>query len=91
MRHSRMRSTMFVAALVLAGAVAPGSGVAQPEQPAQSPSAALGPYKPVPITLPAAMNDPTFDAFRKELTEIARKKDRAALAQLVAATFFWIP
>jgi hypothetical protein len=91
MRQSRLRSTMFVVALILTVAAAPGSAVAQTEQPAQAPSAALGPYKPVPITLPAAMNDPSFEDFRKQLTEIARKKDRAALAQLVAATFFWIP
>ncbi len=91
MRHSRLRSTMFVAALVLAGALAPGSGFAQTDPPAQPPSAALGPYKPVPITLPAALNDPSFDTFRKQLAEIAQKKDRVALAQLVAASFFWVP
>jgi len=35
------------------------------------------------------LNDPTFDAFRKRLSEIAEKKDRAALARLVAKDFFW--
>src|ERR1700732_1370234 len=29
--------------------------------------------------------------FRKELAEIAQKRDRAALAERVAANFFWIP
>jgi hypothetical protein len=91
MRNSSLRSTLFVAALALAGALTPGPGVAQTGQPAQPPSPALGPYKPVAITLPAAMNDPSFEAFRKQLTEVARKKDRAALAQMVAAGFFWIP
>ncbi len=52
---------------------------------------ALGPYKPVAITLPPVVDDPTFAAFRKQLAEVAQKKDRAALARLVAASFFWIP
>jgi hypothetical protein len=89
MRHSRLRSTTFVAALVLAGALAPGSSFAQTAT--QPPTAALGPYKPVPVTLPTAMSDPSFDTFRKQLAEIAQKKDRTALAQLIAANFFWIP
>jgi hypothetical protein len=91
MRHSRLRSTMLVAALVLAGALAPRTSVAQTTPPAQPPSAALGPYTPVAVTLPAAINDPSFATFRKQLAEIAQKKDRAALAQLVAANFFWMP
>jgi hypothetical protein len=91
MRHSGFRSTIFVAALLLAGALAPHSGLAQTDPPANPPTAALGPYKPVPITLPAAMNDSSFDNFRKQLAEIAQKKDRTALAELVAANFFWVP
>ena len=50
-----------------------------------------GPYKPVAIKMPAPLNDPSFDAFRKELAQVAEKKDRAALAKLVAPHFFWIP
>ncbi len=91
MRHSGLSSTTLVAALVLAGAFAVGSMFAQTDPPAQAPSAALGPYKPVPITLPTATNDPSFENFRKRLAEIAQKKDRAALAELVTPDFFWIP
>ena len=48
------------------------------------------PYKAIPITLPARANDPSFEAFRKQLGDAARKKDRAALAKLVVAQgFFW--
>ena len=48
------------------------------------------PYKPVALKLPAAMNDPGFEAFRKQLGDAAQKKDRAALAKLVVAQgFFW--
>jgi len=57
----------------------------------QAPAPAPGPYKAVAITLPTALNDPSFDAFRKQLLTIAQKKDRAALAPLVAASFFWVP
>jgi hypothetical protein len=49
------------------------------------------PYKPVPITLPTMLNDPGFEGFRQQLAQLAQRKDRAALARLVAATFFWIP
>jgi hypothetical protein len=38
------------------------------------------PYKPVAVSLPQPYNDPSFEAFRKELGEIASHKDRAALA-----------
>jgi hypothetical protein len=93
----------LIAAFTLAGAFAPQAAFSQAEMPAQAPPAveapptavppspALGPYKPLPITLPANLNDPSFEAFRKELAEIAQKRDRAALAQRVAADFFWIP
>jgi hypothetical protein len=91
MRHSHLRSTIFVATLLLAGAAASYMSFAQTDPPASPPTAELGPYKPVPITLPAAMNDSSFDVFRKQLAEIAQKKDRAALAERVAANFFWVP
>jgi len=82
-------------ALVTGATLATAAVLAQAPAPApgsqQRPAAAPGPYKPVAIALPAALNDPAFDAFRKQLGEIARKKDRAALARLVAPNFFWIP
>jgi len=58
---------------------------------AQQPPAPPKAYKPVTITLPKAVADPSFDAFRKQITDIAGKKDRAALARIVAQKFFWIP
>jgi hypothetical protein len=49
------------------------------------------PYKPVAVTLPQRYNDPSFEAFRKELGEIASHKDRAALAgKVVSNGFFWM-
>ncbi len=48
------------------------------------------PYKAVALSLPAPMADPAFDAARRQIGEIAQKKDRAALARLVVAQgFFW--
>ena len=48
------------------------------------------PYKPVEVTLPAASADKSLEAFRKQFAAIAQRKDRAALARLVAAKeFFW--
>lgn len=62
---------------------------AQPQQ--QQPAvAAAKPYQPVAITAPAMVNDPSFEAFRMQLGAIAEKKDRKALAGLVAPNFFWL-
>jgi hypothetical protein len=97
MRHPRFSSMLLVAtacailgtlASLPAQAQAPGQAPAPAEAPAAVPP---GPYKPVTIVLPTAVADPTFEAFRKQLADIAQKKDRAALARLVATSFFWIP
>jgi hypothetical protein len=61
---------------------------AQPAKPATS---APKPYQPVAVSLPAPFKDPTFEAFRKQLSEAAQKKDRAAIGKLVVAQgFFWL-
>jgi len=75
----------------LAGAAVVAQAPAQTPTPPPIQAPAPGPYTPVPITLPPAVNDPSFDAFRQGLAEIAQKKDRGALARLVTANFFWIP
>jgi hypothetical protein len=55
------------------------------------PPAPIKPYKPVAATPPTPFNDPGFIALRKQLTDAAAHKDRAALAKLVVAQkFFWI-
>ena len=69
---------------------APATVVAQQPPPTQQ-LAPPKPYKPVLVTLPKPVNDASFEAFRKQLSSIAAKKDRAALARLVAANFFWVP
>jgi hypothetical protein len=55
------------------------------------PPAPIKPYQAVPATPPAALNDPSFAAFRNQLGEVAAHKDRAALAKMVVAqNFFWV-
>jgi hypothetical protein len=70
------------------GAPPPQRGPAAPPQ--QPAAAAAKPYKAVAITAPAAVADPSFEAFRKQLGAVAEKKDRKALAGLVAPNFFWM-
>jgi len=68
-----------------------GSGSPLPRGPAAPPpQAAAKPYKPVTISAPAPGSDPSFEAFRKQVGVIAGKKDRKALAGLVAQNFFWM-
>ena len=65
----------------------------QPSAPQQGQAQAPAPpraYQPVAVQPPPPTNDPSFDAFRKQLGDIANRKDRAALARLVVGNgFFW--
>jgi hypothetical protein len=63
----------------------------QAQQPDQQAAAAPQSYKPVAVQLPKPLADPSFEAFRKQLVDIAQKKDRAGLGRVVAQNFFWIP
>jgi hypothetical protein len=63
----------------------PPGGQQQAQQPAPP-----KPYKAIAVTLPQPSADPSFAAFRKQLGEIASKKDRAALGKLTVSTFFWM-
>ena len=83
MRH--IFSAAILATALITGAM---SAAAQKQPP---PAAPPKPYKALAITPPPMpVADPSFDAFRKQLGEVAQKKDRAALARLVVAQgFFW--
>jgi hypothetical protein len=62
------------------------------QQPAQQAPAVAAPkaYTPVAVKPADPISDPTFVAFRKQLGDIAKRKDRAALQKLVVAKgFFW--
>jgi hypothetical protein len=85
-----MRCALFTT--ILAALFVAPSALAQPKQPDRPAAAppAGRPYNPVAITLPAPMQDKSFDAFRGQLGEIAKRKDRAALGKLVVGKgFFW--
>src|SRR5208282_3186967 len=66
-------------------------GPAPPPPPQAQKQAPPKPYKVIPVTLAQPSNDPSFEAFRKQLADIAKRKDRAALARIVVANnFFWM-
>jgi hypothetical protein len=79
MRINRLWS---VFAVLLAAGVTVAISQAQPRNQPPAPSKP-GPYKTVAVTPPQAINDPTFEGFRKQIGEAAQRKDRAALAKLV--------
>jgi hypothetical protein len=83
--HSARLVSIAFALLVAAGPAFAQQQVPLPMQPAPP-----GPYKSIAVTLPPRQSDASLDAFRKELGDIAKKKDRAALAgKVVAKGFFW--
>jgi hypothetical protein len=87
MRINRLWS---VFAVLLAAGVTVAISQAQPRNQPPAPSKP-GPYKTVAVTPPQAINDPTFEGFRKQIGEAAQRKDRAALAKLVVDQgFFWM-
>ena len=84
----RERSVCTVLALTAVTAIAlalPARAQVPPGVPAPP-----RPYKVVPVTLPQPFGDPGFEAFRKHILDIAGRRDRAALARMVANTFFWM-
>lgn len=89
-----LAAALALGSLLLSGAIPavaqapPGAQQGAPQQPPEP--APPKPYKKVAVTLPAPVNDPSLDAFRKQLADIAQRKDRAALAPLVVGKgFFW--
>jgi hypothetical protein len=79
-----VRPSLLLSAFIAVAVALPAQAQA-PRQPAL-PKA----YKPIPVTVAKPYDDPGFVAFRKQLAEIASKKDRAALAKITASDFFWI-
>jgi hypothetical protein len=104
--HLSCRSALLLAAALLtipAAAQQPRPNQlpppqAQPQPPggpqapaAQAPAAApITPYQPLAIKMPTPSTDASFAAFRKQLADAAKRKDRNALAKLVVGQgFFW--
>ena len=97
------RAALSIAAMAAFGAIAAVPAVAQ-NAPRQAPPAATPappqpppqiadvavPYKPVNVSPPSHFSEPGVDALRKQISEAAKKRDRAALGKLVVAKgFFW--
>jgi hypothetical protein len=68
-------------------------GAAQPPNAQQQQSlqlAAPKPYEPVAVKPAEPYKDPSFEAFRKQLADVVKRKDRAGLQRLVVTQgFFW--
>jgi len=92
MRRRVMIATLTVAVLVLAAFAASPGFAQQAQLPALTPPPPppIKPYPVVAVTPPAPLTDPDFVNLRKQLADVAAKKDRAALAKLVWAHIFWI-
>jgi len=96
MRRYSFAPTLILAVLAAAASSSPPV-FAQSQQTPQilplkpPPPPPIKPYTPVAAKPPLAYDDAAFVAFRKQLADVAAKKDRAALAKLVVAQgFFWI-
>lgn len=95
MRRHVVASALLVAILT-AAALAPTGAAAQAQQQQllplkPPPPPPIKPYTPVAAKPPVPYDDAGYQAFRKQLIDIAAKKDRAALAKLVVAKgFFWV-
>jgi len=83
----QVHSALVFAALLAAG-LSPATAQNQPRgEPAPAPAR---PYKSVAVTPPKPMTDASFESLRKQLGEAAKRKDRAALTNLVVAQgLFW--
>jgi hypothetical protein len=93
----RRYAAASILAVLTAVTLAPIAAMAQGQQPPQllplkpPPPPPIKPYTPVAAKPPVPYDDASFQAFRKQLADIAAKKDHAALAKLtVAKGFFWI-
>ena len=81
-------AVLAAATLAAAPALAQGPQILPLKPPPPPP---IKPYTPVAAKPPVPYDDAAFVAFRKQLADVAAKKDRAALAKLVVAQgFFWI-
>jgi hypothetical protein len=88
-------ATLAVSTAVAQNQAAPRQGQPAPTQPTQQqtqPSQLAPPksYQPVAVKPAEPFKDPSFDAFRNKLADVAKRKDRAGLQKLVVNQgFFW--
>ena len=88
--RTRGLTSLFAVLLIASATSAIAQNPPRGQQP-PPPPAKGSPYKIVPVMPPQAINDPAFEAFRKQMGEAAQNKDRAELAKLVVGQgFFWL-
>jgi hypothetical protein len=76
--------------VLLFGLVAASVASAQQGPPKPRPLAPVKPYKPVALTLPTPINDPSFEEFRRRLADVVANKDVTELKIIVVEQgFFW--
>jgi hypothetical protein len=100
MRYPPIAAPLILAVMALAFAAESGGAQDKSQQNQSSPGlpnlkpppiAPVKPYQTVALTLPKEVTDPSFIAFRKQLGEIAERKDKAALGKIVVGQgFFWM-
>lgn len=78
------------AVLIVTAASVSAQAPSPPNAPPPQQQTAPKPYKAVAVSPPAPMSDPSFAAFRKQLGAAAEKKDRRAVAEMLASNFFWM-
>lgn len=87
-RFPSIAAALAAAALLCAASAAVAQTPPAAQQP--PPQAPAKPYQKVTLSMPARVSDPALDALRKQLADIAQRKERAALAPLIVAQgFFW--
>ncbi len=85
-----MGSRCLAFLLLLCGLAAVSMASAQQAPPKPRPLAPVKPYKPVTVTLPTPINDPSFDDFRRRLADVVANKDVTELKSIVVEReFFW--
>jgi hypothetical protein len=87
-RFPSIAAVLAAAALLCAASAAMGQ--TPPAAPQPPPQAPAKPYNKVTLSMPARVSDPALDALRKQIADIAQRKERAALAPLIVSQgFFW--
>lgn len=87
---SRLPLLLMLCGLMLCGLAAASIASAQQAPPKPRPLAPVKPYKPVTVTLPTPINDPSFDEFRRRLADVVANKDVTGLKSIVVEKgFFW--
>jgi hypothetical protein len=90
-RYRRFQCAAFACAALAVVVSLPAEAQQRVPQPEQAPQVApIRPYQTVAVKPPTPPNDPSFETFRRQLADVAKRRDRIALAKMVVSRgFFW--